>query len=102
MSGVTITIDMGDFSTLADELIQSLMQDAEETITDIYVDLTAPPPEGTPVDTGAARNGWQLDTSDPKAPEVYNTLPYIGRLNDGHSKQTPAGFVERAVSKNTD
>lgn len=28
---------------------------------------------------------------------ITNNLPYIRRLNDGYSKQTPAGFVERAV-----
>lgn len=28
---------------------------------------------------------------------ISNVLPYIRRLNDGYSKQTPAGFVERSV-----
>lgn len=28
---------------------------------------------------------------------ISNVLPYIQRLNDGYSKQTPAGFVERAT-----
>lgn len=28
---------------------------------------------------------------------VVNSAPYIGRLNDGHSKQQPAGFVQRAI-----
>lgn len=28
---------------------------------------------------------------------ISNPLPYIQVLNDGHSKQAPAGFVERAV-----
>lgn len=28
---------------------------------------------------------------------ITNNLPYIGRLNDGHSAQAPAGFVEKAV-----
>ncbi len=27
---------------------------------------------------------------------IQNKLPYIRRLNDGYSTQTPAGFVERA------
>lgn len=27
---------------------------------------------------------------------ISNNLPYIRRLNDGYSKQAPAGFVERA------
>jgi hypothetical protein len=28
---------------------------------------------------------------------ISNNVPYAQRLNDGHSKQAPAGFVERAV-----
>jgi hypothetical protein len=28
---------------------------------------------------------------------ITNNLPYIGKLNEGHSAQAPAGFVEQAV-----
>ncbi len=28
---------------------------------------------------------------------ITNNLPYIRRLNEGYSKQEPAGFVERAI-----
>ena len=28
---------------------------------------------------------------------ITNNLPYIAKLNDGHSAQAPAGFVERAI-----
>ncbi|URA06915.1 putative tail completion protein [Xanthomonas phage Pfeifenkraut] len=28
---------------------------------------------------------------------IANNLPYIRRLNEGHSQQVPAGFVERAL-----
>jgi hypothetical protein len=28
---------------------------------------------------------------------ISNNLPYIGRLNDGYSRQAPSGFVERAI-----
>lgn len=28
---------------------------------------------------------------------ITNNLPYINRLNDGHSKQTTPGFIERAI-----
>ena len=30
---------------------------------------------------------------------VSNNVPYITRLNEGHSKQAPAGFVQRAIAK---
>jgi hypothetical protein len=29
---------------------------------------------------------------------ITNNLPYIRRLNDGYSKQAPAGFVESAIA----
>lgn len=29
---------------------------------------------------------------------ITNNLPYIARLNDGYSKQSPAGFVQTAVT----
>lgn len=28
---------------------------------------------------------------------ITNNVPYIRRLNDGHSKQAPAGFVQAAI-----
>lgn len=28
---------------------------------------------------------------------IVNQVPYIGRLNDGHSRQAPAGFVQTAI-----
>lgn len=30
---------------------------------------------------------------------ISNNVPYITRLNDGHSKQSPERFVERAIDK---
>jgi len=29
---------------------------------------------------------------------ITNNLPYIGKLNEGHSAQAPAGFVEKAIA----
>lgn len=31
--------------------------------------------------------------------QIGNGVPYIGRLNDGHSQQAPAGFVQRGINK---
>lgn len=31
--------------------------------------------------------------------QVGNGVPYIGRLNDGHSQQAPNGFVQRGITK---
>jgi len=80
----------------------------------------------TPVDTGRARGNWQaslgtgISTTSPRTDKsgaatiaqgisriaarragqdihLTNNLPYIGRLDEGHSAQAPAGFIERAV-----
>ena len=75
----------------------------------------------TPRDTSRARAGWHLDTHNtgavpPKgqttytprrqqAPKgapyvlVFNNVEYIVRLNEGHSTQAPAHFVQLAVDK---
>ena len=64
-----------------------------------------------PVDTGAARASWGAEGeagiwyfTDADTTHVQGSrLPYIGRLNEGHSKQAPAGFIdveaERMVNK---
>lgn len=82
---------------------------------------------GTPVATGRARGNWRVTIGSPAvgyererfSPSgqesiqealsvssaivpgndvwISNNLPYIGALNDGHSKQAPAGFIEKAV-----
>lgn len=95
---ITVKIDL---SKLNKELTEAFADRVEGVMTDIFVDLTAPPPLGTPVDTGAARNGWQIDTSIPLHPEITNSVPYINRLNDGHSQQSPSGFIEAIIDKHT-
>lgn len=77
----------------------------------------------TPVDTGRARFGWCVainsipdfvppvgNYSLPPMPElgtitvkdtiyIANNLPYIVPLNNGHSKQAPARFVEMVAAR---
>jgi len=82
----------------------------------------------TPVDTGRARGNWQTSvgvaigggetgTLDKGGQStitqgaasiarqqgftpiiIQNNVPYITALNDGHSKQAPAGYVEGALA----
>jgi len=55
----------------------------------------------TPIAQGAA--AIALYKGGPNASiHITNNLPYIGRLNDGHSAQAPAGFVEQAVLRGAD
>ena len=78
----------------------------------------------TPVDTGRARSGWFITVNSPSTevlPEgryrlsltqtvpgaisvsdkiyITNNTPYIGKLNDGYSRQAPARFVELAAAR---
>ena len=48
--------------------------------------------EATPVDTGEARDGWHREGDN-----IVNNVPHIEQLNEGHSPQAPAHFVEAAV-----
>lgn len=65
----------------------------------------------TPVDTGAARRGWEIEGKDAKygievakgsikrfsATRITNRESYIVELNRGSSRQAPAGFVQAAI-----
>lgn len=95
-----ITIKL-DLSQLKHQLEDAVAEILEDKMTDIFVDLTSPPPVGIPVDKGTARNATQLDTSVPLAPEITNSAPYINRLNAGHSKQSPSGFIDAIVDKHS-
>ena len=46
----------------------------------------------TPIKTGNARRNWNNNKSK-KGFEVENRVPYIERLEAGHSKQAPRGIV---------
>ena len=53
----------------------------------------------TPIDTGRAREGWEISEVKKDKDRVYITLsndvPYIQALNQGHSQQAPARFIEK-------
>lgn len=54
--------------------------------------------EATPVDTGFARDQWTIVYAGDSA-KLFNPVPYIEKLNEGHSKQAPALFVETTALK---
>jgi len=102
----------------------------QQVTLDAVANLTEPPPTGTPIDTGWARNNWvpsigtplESPVGSPDNPAaaaaardagiaevltrytlsdgvifISNNVPYIGRLNDGSSTQSPAGFIQAAI-----
>lgn len=96
-------------------------------VLEINRQLRTRPPLGTPVQTGHARANWipsvgtphqgELDTAGGNAAAaqgqaqvmaytleqgpmyVSNRAPYIRRLNEGSSTQSPALFVESAIAR---
>jgi len=50
----------------------------------------------TPVDTGEARDSWQVFFNKGKA-TVVSDAEHMPRLNEGYSKQAPSNFIERVA-----
>ena len=99
-------------------LAKSIKQDADTIQRKIALEIFARLIATTPRDTSRAVSGWSIDTRhgsyvppkglssyQPQTPSVpsgpmtviYNNVGYIMLLNEGHSKQAPAMFVETAV-----
>lgn len=106
-----------------------LVKFTTEKVKKILLGVAANLTEVTPVDTGHAANNWVPSVAAPydgtsgspdfpdssaqaagiqavlatyELPQVgwvSNNVPYIGALNDGHSQQAPAGFVQAGVLK---
>lgn len=112
-----------------DRVVAALERVAESVVKQITLDATANLIETTPVDTGFAKASWVPSIGSPSdavggepgkvsrsaqsrglgelftyrlsqgAVFIANNVRYIQKLNDGHSKQAPAGFVQAAISK---
>ena len=52
----------------------------------------------TPKDKGNAQRGWRKK-SKRQGFRIENNVEYIGALNEGHSRQAPAKFIQREIRK---
>jgi len=50
----------------------------------------------TPVDTGEARSGWELEKYGNNL-TIVNDVEHVVYLNNGHSKQAPKYFIEQVL-----
>lgn len=106
-------------SAIGDRLHAELAEVVKALILEIDANLR----ETTPVKTGHARANWVPSVGAPHVGEdggeaqaagagaiasykltdgpawESNNVPYVPRLNDGHSKQAPALFIEAAIDK---
>jgi len=55
----------------------------------------------TPVDTGRLKGNWHITPNITLGKRVFisNNLPYAQAIEDGHSKQAPAGMVKVTVAE---
>lgn len=114
---------MGDASDrIKAKLERGVARSAAALVLEANRQLRLKPPLGTPVQDGNARANWipsvgtpSQDTGQAAATagqarvatyklgegDLYlsNRTPYIRRLNDGYSKQSPALFVEAALER---
>lgn len=77
--------------------INSVMRDIKTAISreiDQYAEeLTELARANTPIKSGNARRNWNNKRTKQTGFTVENRVPYIERLEAGHSKQAPKGMV---------
>lgn len=95
-----ISFDLSDIFNNLPEEKKLNKQHVDDIASKMGLDLLAGLISATPVDTGVARNGWQMSKNG-RSVIVENQVPYIGILNDGTSKQAPAGFIEDEIDRVT-
>lgn len=98
--------------TILGDLVQVTPVDTSQALSNWQVNLGSPvsssigpyfpgekgSTQSSSANAALAEGRAALKAKRPKqAIYISNVLPYIGRLNEGSSKQAPAGFVERAV-----
>lgn len=85
-----LKIQMTNQSKISDTLRKDFKRALDDLKTDLVVELR----KNTPVATGKARAGWQLDDNK-KGFVINNPTPYVGYLDKPYvkSKQAPRGIV---------
>lgn len=88
---ISITI-----SPQAERVISGLKRDLAKQVRSISNDLFKSLKKFTPVRSGRAKNAWRKRDGNLKF-TIRNNVPYIGRLDDGYSNQSPKGITRPAV-----
>ena len=89
---LNVTIQFNGNKVAAD-----LNRELDQTVRQISQDYFDSVKEKTPVRTGRARRGWRLKKQRELSYSVNNRVPYIGRLDEGYSKQAPRGMTRPAA-----
>lgn len=115
-------LDLTQFSSKMLKYSEDLPTSISDSVRDATVDSSALLVSTTPIDTGLARGGWRISTTEDSSEEskvldkegaptiakmaaaakskqpgqplvVYNNVPYVGKLDRGSSRQAPAGMT---------
>ena len=78
-------------------LSKILKTEADKHVQRVKARIVSNLRENTPVDTGAARDGWRVTDKG-----ITNDVPYISDLNKGSSQQAPSNFIEQTVLNEKD
>ena len=99
-----------EFQLLTQAAKSEADRDFRSRVLQAYADLKL----STPVDTGRARNSWNVSVRKgafadgnggielgKNAEKLYisNGTPYIEKLNDGYSKQAPPLFIDAIIRR---
>jgi hypothetical protein len=84
------------------QLEKEMARDYDKYQRNLFLNLV----KDTPIDTGQAQKGWKnvsdmsdlLGTGKTKV-VIRNDVPYIQRLDEGHSSQAPKGYVEKVIKR---
>ena len=112
---VTITGDLNYRQTFQDALDEAAEQGVRAAALNAYGDLVV----ATPRDTGRAANSWTVGYTrsfnssgtgqarlepqpEPRPIYLSNGVPYIVRLNEGHSRQAGPNFIENVLLNHFD
>ena len=76
--------------------VAGIQQGIDQAVRLIATDVFKTIKRLTPVRSGRARAGWKKRDGRMKF-TIRNRVPYIGRLDDGYSNQSPKGITRPAI-----
>jgi len=81
-----------------DETLKFIGRSVSERVDEIATIYEEEARKATPIRSGRARRSWTKDVNR-QGFKVENNVPYIGRLEEGYSKQAPKGITRPTLRR---
>lgn len=94
---VRATFNLRQFQKAIDKFTEDSEDDFEKTIEDVVEEIRDDAAAFTPVRTGRARDGWEIDKINDETYKVFNDVPYVIYLEHGTRYMRPFNMLGRAV-----